>query len=197
MVAIKEFIVEWTAQNTPGGLSVLYAGGGAGSEAITRAEIAAMLTSVMGICTVETSYIVRNEGRIIEDSTGTLVGSWADTNNLTGQGTAAVPPVANAAQALMRFQTAQVVDGRLLKGRLYVPGIAAEFTGGGQLTGNAQALLATAADDYSVNSGGVVWSRPRPAGTGVGGSLPARAGSSADIISGSSWAELAVLRNRR
>lgn len=188
MVALNEVIIDWSAESTSGGLSVLYF---LNSGAITdqREGIQNMLGAVIGRLDSLTTWSVRTSGKVIDDATGTLTGFWSDSTARTGVGTVTGQPVANAAQVLLRWRTDNIVAGRLLQGRTYVPGLAQGATDKGQLAaatitafqGGQAALLATAPGEL------VVWHRPTE-------STP---GSSFPVTAGATWEELAVQRRRR
>lgn len=197
MVALKEILTDWNIQNSPGGTTVMYFGGGEGSEVISRDELGTFLGTIATSMVNTTSFTVRTTGRIIEDSTGEYIGDWTDPTPYTSTGTAAGSAWSNSTQLLVRWLTGVVADGRSVKGRTFLPGFTREAIGSGELEGGTRASVDAAANAFTVNSGLVVWRRPRRA-TGTGsGDLPARPGSSYDVTGASVWNELAVLRNRR
>lgn len=194
---MNEILINWNVTNTRGGTSVLYTEAGTGVVATQRAQIAFFFSDTARLFANTTTATVATQGRVIEDTTGQLIGDWSDSSPVTMQGTGTNPPVQNSSQALMRLNTGLISEGRRIKGRWFLPGFSAATSEGGELNGDAQDELASAAGGMVANGGLLVWSRPRPAGSGQNGDLPARVGTSADVTSMTAWNEFAVLRNRR
>lgn len=195
MSIIREILVNWSSAASPGGVSVLHVGSST-SVAAQRIAVNDALTALTAIQHTGTVYTVAQDGRELDDTTGTLTGTWSDSTPFTDNGQLG-EPVPNAAQGLIRMTTALVVDGRIVKGRLYVPGIAASRVTLGEVNAATQGVLSTAFADMRDSGELLIWSRPRAAGSGVNGDLPARLGSSAPVTGLSGWSELAVMRSRR
>nr|CRY96776.1 hypothetical protein [uncultured prokaryote] len=196
MVSIREITVRWIAAGSPGGTSVLHFLD-SGAIATQREELNDALTGLLAQLSSSTQYAIAEEGREFDVATGTLTGSWAESTPRSGTGTRPNAPVPNASQALLRLTTSTIIDGRILKGRMFIPGVSYEAVTGGELTFGAQGAIASAFDDLVTAGELVVWSRPRSARPDATPPVTARAGSAASVISTSAWSELAVLRRRR
>lgn len=185
---LAEVIVDWQAENTNGGLSVMYFSNPV-SIAQYRAAIDQLYTDVAARLDSLTTWTVRTSGKVIDDATGTLTGFWNDATAATGSGSLSGIPVANASQVLLRWRTDTIVAGRLLQGRTYVPGLGTASMDGGQLSAAAQAAFQTAQATFIAGLTGdfVIWHRP-------GESTP---GAAYTVESGATWNELAVQRRRR
>ena len=188
MADLNEVIVDWNTTNSPGGLSVMYFKA-SGSIVNQRAAIQTMYTACIARLDNGTVWTVRTSGKIIDETTGTLTGFWNDAAAKTGTGTLSGNCVPNAAQVLFRWRTSTIVNGRLLQGRTFVPGLGAASLDEGQVSaaalgamqGGQAALLAAIPGEL------VVWHRP------VGGNP----GSGVAVTAGTVWSELAVQRRRR
>lgn len=149
------------------------------------------------------SHTVVPDVDIIDAVTGDLTGTYSTspTGPIMGaQAPGASLPPANA--ILLTLHTGTFSDGSRIQGRAYWSPIARLFTDPDG-TPEAGAIAAITAAGVALLDSGLapadacVWRRPRPAGTGKGGLLPARAGMSA-LITGTSVADkFAVLRSRR
>lgn len=183
-----EVITDWSAENSRPGLSVMYFKS-TGSIATIRQAIDTMYDTVQARMDSLTTWTVRTSGKIIDETTGTLTGFWSDATARAGAGTLSGSPVANAAQVLLRWRTNNIVNGRLLQGRTFVPGLSSSSTDGGQLSSAALSAFegAQAAFLTSVGSDMVIWHRPN-------GSDP---GSLFAVSTGATWNELATQRRRR
>ncbi len=183
----KEIVVDWTTVNGAGKASVFFFGTGSTITA-QRAALGAWLVSVRGSLTTVTSYAIRQTGRVLDDASGALVGSWTEATGFSGSGASATQPVADASQILFQWRTGNIVNGRYLRGRTFIPGLPVGQLTGGNLTG-AQVTGLQAAGNTLVGAGVElgVWHRPTSGSGGV--FFPA---SSCTV-----WPEMAVLRRRR
>lgn len=196
MATIREITIDWQAAGSPGGTSVLHFAG-VPSAAVQRSALFAALNTVNLYLAASTVARIATEGREFDDATGTLTGMWSEGTPYTTAGIASGEPVANAAQVLVRLATGAIVDGRMLKGRIFIPGLAQSATDTGQVSATAAGSFTTEFSDLAASIAElVVWSRPRAARTDPT-PLPARPGSSAAVTGASTWTELAVLRRRR
>lgn len=144
---------------------------------------------------------VENVGDIIDDATGTLVGTWSTTPVAAVQGTS---PAIYAAPsgACINWLTNVVSGGRRLRGRTFlVPLGAAEYQTDGTLTPAFMAALTQAAATFQVATVAtfLVWGRPRLASpaTATRPAVAARAGTSALVTASAFKDKVAVLRSRR
>nr|CRY97325.1 hypothetical protein [uncultured prokaryote] len=106
--------------------------------------------------------------------------------------------VANATQALVKYQTAGVVAGRSVRGKTFIPGQQVNNIVNGKVSAGfmargpdfVDALMAAAPDAvFGIYS--------RPFTPGVGDTRPPRSGSFHEVIGGTLWSQFAVLRSRR
>lgn len=126
----------------------------------------------------------------VNASNGNLVMVHA-TTPASGTGASATEVLPIATQALIRWRTGSIVNGREVRGRTFIPGLVEANNDSGSptstlVTNYSAAAAALIAD---ANSTLVVWHRP----TTPGGSD----GSKHDVVTGSMWTEFAVLRSRR
>lgn len=187
-MALQEVLIDWSAENARPGLSVMYFKSTA-NIATVRAALDTMFTSLAGRLDSLTTGTVRTAGKIIDETTGTLTGFWNEPTAATWVGTVSGQPVGNPSQALMRWRTNNVVGGRLLQGRTYIPGLAQGSMDAGQLSAATVTAFQTAQATFlgSIPGDMVIWHRPN-------GGAP---GSFFAVDSGATWNELAVQRRRR
>lgn len=124
-----------------------------------------------------------SEVRVIDETTGALIGTEALTESYISTFTG-TDPLPDATQGLLRFRTGLIRNGRRVQGRAFIPGIVRLASVAGN-NGDAAAWTNDAA--ALPLSPLVVWSRPGPAGAGV----------AAQVTSVDCWTEFAVLRRRR
>lgn len=134
-------------------------------------------------------FTIPNSGPIISDTTGDLVGTWAAGDVLivtcTGSG-----GYAAAAGAVVHLKTAAVMDGRLLRGRIFlVPLVQSMYDTAGNLADTQLGSIRTAAASFVTACAGhlVIWHRPNTA----------HAGGSSPVVSSQVPDLAAVLRSRR
>lgn len=195
MVNLREIRTAWTGPQGLSMLTVMYFEAPSVTVATQRAALSVFWQAVRADISSQYTYTIETAGRIIEDSSGELVGSWSEPTPYSAPGSAAGQPVPDASQVLLRWGTGQVVNGRFLKGRTFVPGLAVNFTSNGNVTPAVAAGIDTAQLAFvGAGSGFSVWQRPRP-------SSPEhpiyRPGQSRPVTSGTCWRELATQRNRR
>lgn len=124
------------------------------------------------------------------ESTGTLERVWATPAGAPAVGGVSGSSVARASQALIRWRTDEIVGGRVLQGRTFIPGVpATALTDAGGLSALYQEAFKESADALIDDTGGVleIWHRPQ---NGGGGSVGL-------VTAASVWDQLAVLRSRR
>lgn len=178
----------WTAAGGAGGETALHF-----ADSTPPADIVTMLQNFMNACRLtlanSTSVAADPILRELDTTTGALVGEQplGGSPNIVGNaGTNAVP---NAAQGLIRLRTSAVVNGRFVKGRIFVPGMASGMVAStGELSSTAMTQLATAGAALIVSGQPfLIWHRPK------GGS----GGSAAAVDTASAWNEFATQRRRR
>lgn len=184
----KQLRVFWTAAGGAGGETALHFDTGADNADINT-TVQAFLTAIRSALANTTSAVADSVIRTLNSASGVLEAEEPNASpaNIVGNGgTNAVP---NAAQGLIRLRTGDVVGGRLLKGRIYIPGMTSSaMSPAGELTFAAVSTLTAGGAALQANPGGIyVWHRPV---NGVGGL-------SGIVTSASAWSEFAVQRRRR
>lgn len=139
------------------------------------------------------SHEVEAESRLVDAIDGTVSDIVVNPTPTTlVVGASAVAPLPDVNQAMVRWQTTEVVRGKFVRGRTYFPGLTVNATTGGNLLPATQTALAGAAADLVTDTSLLVWSRPITAdGTLL---MP---GTPCEVSSSSVWSEFAVLRRRR
>lgn len=122
---------------------------------------------------------------VINDATGALVAVVNTGGGNSGTGAASDDLAPFATQGLLQLSTGTVVGGRLLRGRVFLPGVTEFDTAAGKPTSSYVTAVNTA---YSALVGVLpntlrVWSRKH--------------GTSALVTAASAWSQWAVLRSRR
>nr|CRY97804.1 hypothetical protein [uncultured prokaryote] len=184
---VREILVDWTGPGAGDKVSVFHFIE-ATPVADQRSALAAFLNACDAELTTTTTWTIRQEGRELDTATGALVGAWTDSTPHTGSGGNGTAVVADATQVLIRWNTGNIVGGRFLKGRTFLPGLATIEVNGGNLNPAARTTFLNAAAAFIAAAVQVaVWHRPQ---SGSGGAVWAV--ETADV-----WSELAVLRRRR
>lgn len=136
-----------------------------------------------------TTITIPNGGDLIDEATGTLIGTWG-TSGATTVNTSAAGAFAGGVGGRIVWRTSVIRGGYRVRGSTFVaPLMATAYDAQGTLTGTALTALTSAANALLTNVGGElrVWSRPRPGLSGA--QVPVDA---ADIPDKVSW-----LRSRR
>ena len=184
---VTEIITEWSIERSSGGMSIMYFAD-EGGVAAQRAALADFWSALAGILDQQTSWRIQTTGRILDEASGTLTGLWSDPTNRAGNGNQTGEPVSNSTQALIRWVTDDVVNGRRIRGRTFIPGLTNKAITAGEVSASALNAMETAAAAYADASGLVIWHRPDDSGSG---------GSVHSVTASSVWNEFAVLRGRR
>lgn len=192
-MTIRQILTDWTTPAGGGMVSVNYFDATSG-VAVQQSAVDDLFDGMKSGLSDQVSWSVRDTGVELDESDGTLVGTWANAAGLSGSGTGASEPVPDSSQILLRWHTASIVHGRFVRGHTYVPGLTLGNVVGGNLGSAAKALFDTEAHAFATSgSDPVVWSRPFAGKVGN----PARAGSFHTMDEGTCWSEIAVLRRRR
>lgn len=183
----REILTDWHFDSGEDGVSVMFF-----DESIPvadqRADLAVLWGSVDSMLHNGTQWVIRNSGRELDDATGSLTGVWTDVTTQTGIGAGTVNPVNDAAMILLQWQTSTIINGRMVRGRTFVPGAEVSTQEQGNLgAGFVSQLNGYQATFLASGSGFGVWHRPT---SGSGGQF-------VTATAGSAWPEFAVLRGRR
>ena len=122
----------------------------------------------------------------MDSATGEVIGVDDGGDDVVHGGNATAPLLPMSNQLLVQWRTGHFVGSRELHGRNFIPGATQDSMTDGRVSASQIGHLQTAIDAI-VDTGLIVWSRPKPG----------RAGSFARTTSGSCWTEFAVLRSRR
>jgi hypothetical protein len=166
-----------------GGLSTFYFNDSVGTAAQNVSSVGTFLTTVATQMTSSLTWATASDVATLNVGTGNLE-SLTSTTPSTGAGSAAGDPAPYVTQGLLRLFTNIIAGTRLLRGRLFLPGVVeASSTGvpsAGYITawnGAAATLIADANSEWSV------WSRTHA--------------TLANITTASTWNRWAILRSRR
>lgn len=188
---MREIITDWTLPGSSTAATVMYWRESPPTAAQQRTSLATFWAAIDNMLDNAATWTIRTEGRLVDEVTGTLTGAWTEPTVHTGTGIGTGEPVADATQALIRWNTSTIHGGRFIKGRTFVPGLATTTLLGGnlapaQVTSMNSAAAAMLAEGWGLG----VWSRPKTL-------PPVRDGLWAAAGSADTWSELAVLRKRR
>lgn len=189
MVEMNEVLTNWTTPAGGGFVTVLYFDG-LGSVADQREAWGQLLGNIDNYLAPSVSYSVATQGRIIDSATGQLAGDWSDSTPRTGTGGMTGAPVADATMLLLRWKSPNIVAGRRIQGRSYIPGLNVGNLSNGNLGSTPASAIQTALTAYGTTGNQhSIWHRPK---NGAGGSLHGVGPGGMTV-----WSELAVLRRRR
>jgi hypothetical protein len=184
---IREILTEWTLPSGSGHLTVMYFPTGP-TIADQRTALHTFWTAVKAVQATGAVYNIQTVGRVLDDATGTLTGSWSEASVKNGAGGAGAASVPDAAQALVQWRCGTIVNGRFVRGRTFIPALGQAQTSNGNLAPGAKTVILNAAAALAASASGIsVWHRPI---AGSGGSIHAPG-------SVTVWDEFATLRRRR
>lgn len=187
MATIRQILTDWQTAAGTGMVSVMYFDADADVE-LQRERINDLFTDMSPGLSTQVEWVVRTAGVELDDATGGLVNSWAEPTTRVGQGDGEAESVPDASQILLRWRTPDVVNGRFVVGRTFVPGLTNGNLAQGNIATAALSVFQAAATDFRASLADFrVWHRPI-AGSG---------GSSHNPNAAQVWPELAVLRRRR
>lgn len=185
-MALNRVRVIWTGTPAVGdGLSTFYFNSAVGTPAQQVAAVNTFLDSVAASYADNLSWSTEQEVATINEATGNLEG-LASVTPATGVGLDATDQLSPATQGLLRLAGAMIVGGRLLRGRLFLPGPCEGVNSPGGIpllayrTDYQDAAAVMIAD---ANVEWRIWSRTH--------------GVSGDVVTATVWDKWAVLRSRR
>jgi len=185
-MSVQRVRVVWSGTPTVGdGLSTFYFDGAIGTAAQQVAAVNLFLDSVSASYADNLAWSTQADVAVLNTATGALEGIIATTVQ-TGAGSLTDDQLSPATQGLLRLITSVVVGGRLLRGRLFLPGATEASNSAGGIPLQAyrddyEAAAAVLIADANVQWS--VWSRTH--------------GALAPIGSANVWTKWAVLRSRR
>lgn len=187
MAGLDQVIVNWIGPGHSPKVSIFFSDAD-GDVAAFRNNLSVMLNAIAAYQSNQYSFRIDTSGDTFDEASGALIGSWTDSTLQSGTGLYSGQPMPDAAQVLLRWTTGQIVNGRRLRGRTYVPGIAMDTTVNGNLNDGTVAIMSGLANDFvDSTTPPRIWHRPTG---GTGGVATAATGASC-------WSEFAVLRRRR
>lgn len=180
--------VGWTGVQGAPWLTTLYFDELSGSAQQAATAVADFIGALEPVIVNDANWSLEPDVALIAPTTGDLV-SVTGVTAASGSGSETGSQLAGATQGLIRWTTGQVVNGRILRGRTFVPGPSEIMNDDGRpnttystpVQAAADGLLAAAAAEL------VIWHRPTDSELGTFESVQA----------GSVWNEWAVLRSRR
>lgn len=186
MATIARVPVTWTGLPGLPGVSVFYWDF---AEAADLSALNAFFTAVRGLFADALSWSIPGGGDTIDDSDGTLNGSWIATGGGTIIGNGGGGSYPAGVGTRVRWNTAGIVDGRRVRGSTFmVPLLGANYDISGTIGSTPLTTLRNAATALATNGGLRIWSRNDPGSTN---------GSSNLVITASVPDQVATLRSRR
>lgn len=187
MATLREIITEWTTPKGGTGFSIMYFDAAGGVPSAQRSSLQDLWTDCAFQLADTTEWTIATTGKQIDSATGTLTGFWSETTSHEGVGSGGVQ-MADATQLLLQWVTTNIVAGRRVRGRTYLPGVGWGTSSAGEPLPAVVVSLTSAAEAFVTRGQGFgVWSRP----------APGRAGSFSEPVNGAAWTEYAVQRRRR
>lgn len=180
-----------------GGLSTLYwapgtVGGSTPDATDCLARFRGIFASFIARIPTSITYTFDQTVLAIEATTGVLTQAFTAAPALAVTGTLAGDVLPRQTQGLLRWGTATVINGRRVRGRLFMPAPAEDQNDiGGSPTAGYQTALTTAGATVFIagatSSEACIWHRPNAAGPGA----------SPDITSAAASPSWSLLRSRR
>lgn len=105
----------------------------------------------------DVTVTIPDNGDVIDSNTGDLIGVWTDGDPIAITGTVASDRLAFATQLLVQLFTSDIVAGRRLHGRIFLPGVTRDGAGDGVPASTTVTTMSAAAetcfaDDFAVYS---------------------------------------------
>lgn len=183
MSDIFQIRMTWAGGDSAPFVTTLYAQENDTSIADARAAISDFLSGdVSGQFSDDFTWTIPSSGDILDTNTGGLIGTWTDGTPISDSGADTGNRVADASQVLVQLRTGDIVSGRELRGRFFLPGLRVTALSAGNLDSSTLTTIETEAND-NLNGVLAVFSRTHHEW--------------ATVTSCSVWSELAVLRSRR
>jgi len=185
-MAVNRVRVTWTGSPTVGdGLSTFYFLSSVGTPAQQASAVGDFLQASETARVDNCAWATQSDVATLNVGTGAVEAITSVTPE-TGAGTQAGDQMPPAVQGLLRMVTSQVVGGRLLRGRLFLPGAPELYnTAGGSPDATYDGIYESAAATLIANANAdwMVWSLTH--------------GVAASVGSAAVWSKWAVLRSRR
>lgn len=167
MASLERVVVEWNAGTALPGISVFY---GVPSVPTLANEVYDFFDAIKGLIPSSISVTVPSSGDMIEDSDGSLSGTWSASGvgslSMTGSG-------AYAAGCGLRvvWRTNGIRNGRRVRGSTFIcPIVTNNYDANGTIATSPLSTVQTAATVLASSGTLAVWSRPSPGGAANGDS---------------------------
>lgn len=168
-MAIQRLRCEWTGTGVEGpGLTTFFAEND--STVGISGAAANLFDAVKGMIPTGTSIFIPNGGDVIDETTGTLVGTWGvgtgTTITCSGGGS-----FAGGVGARVVWETGTVRGGRRVRGSTFiVPLVVSYYDSQGTISSAGITAIQAGIDSFmaAILARGRVWSRPRPGLAGAG-----------------------------
>lgn len=191
MPMLQRIRVIWTGQTGLPGVSTFYAPDG------DTTAVAALVTFFGNIdfgFPSSTSWEVPGTGDFIDEETGALGSTWAQSGSAVVPGTGGAVNYAAGVGCRVRWLTSGIVGGRRLVGSTFLTGMAVLSYGSDGTIDTSTLTQFRAHVNTLVGSSALrIWSPPRAATL----TRPARIGSSSEVVSGTVPDKVTSLRSRR
>lgn len=191
---IRELLINWTVANSRNAVSVLHFDTITKTDSQLPTAVADAILHQVSLFALGTKAYVDKGGKVFDQITGEYLEDWGTSAApVVVSGTQNGSPVPNSAMGLLRFSTAVIADNRRIKGRTFIPGLAAVGNANGELNDPTMAGLAALGAEW-VAAGLAIWHRPvfvPKTGERI------RDGLGAQATAASVWREYAVQRRRR
>ena len=186
MASLERVVCEWTGTTALPGVSVFY---GTPGTPTLASDVYTFFDAIKALLPVGLSIRVPNTGDLIEDSDGSLAGTWSSTGVGTVTGTSGNPYAAGVGARIV-WRTNGVRNRRRVRGSTFIcPLINGVYETNGTISASALSTLGTAATALAAGGNLVVWSRPS-AGGGTDGD-------SNSVLSAEVPDRVTALRSRR
>lgn len=191
MSTLRRIRVTLTIPGGGDGLATFFSGA---ADTTAPAALLAFWTAVSAQMPAGLSGSVPNTGDTIDDATGTINGVWTASGGGSFVSSSGTGQFAAGTGARVRWVTGGIVHGHRVNGSTFICPIRGDkYDNDGTLGSGLLTALQTAVSDLQAATTLKIWSRPVGSGTPV----PARAGSSFDVVAGFVPDKVTSLRTRR
>lgn len=158
MTSLFQLRAVWTDTAAGSGTNTLYGSEGDVAVHDMRVELEAFYTEwLSNHASDQCSVVIPDEGDIIDSNNGDLLGVWTDGTPISVAGASGGDRVTLASQVLVQLKTTDIVGGRRLHGRIFLPGCLESqsddgFVGSGVLADTAAAAATCFTNDFAVYS---------------------------------------------
>lgn len=148
------------------------------------ALVGAFWNGVDSLIGSDANWSTQSDVEVVDEATGALLEVFPTTPQ-SGVGGGGAGVMSIASQALVRWRTGQIVGKRELRGRTFIPFVAATANSNGFLSSAAQTTIQTAASALVASATAPLWVWSRTHGVAH------------PVVSSSVWQQWAILRTRR